>query len=112
VDTERKDNNTRLRSAPREPTSVSSTIPMAVPITQEDDDPIATPISRRRSARIEAQNPSESLTRSESERRWRVFTRGITRSEQTRAWREHIRQFYAEQEAKLKMAEEVKSKKQ
>jgi hypothetical protein len=74
VDTERQGNNTRLRSVPREPTSVSNTIPVAVPITQEDDDPIATPISRRRSARIEAQNPSESLTRSESERRWRVFT--------------------------------------
>jgi hypothetical protein len=109
---ERQDSNTRLRGAPREPTSVSTTIPVAVPITQDDDDPIATRISRRRSARIEAQNPSESLTRSESERRWRVFTRGITQSEETRAWREHIREFYAEQEAKLKMAEEAKSKKQ
>jgi hypothetical protein len=85
---------------------------MAIPITQENDDPIATPISRRRLARIEAQNPNESLTRSESERRWRVFIRGITQSEETRASREHIREFYAEQAAKLKIAEEAKSKKQ
>jgi hypothetical protein len=127
VDTVEQDNNTRLRSAPREPiqdnntrlqrvpgepTSVHSTIPVAIPITQENDDPIATPISRRRSARIESQNISGSLTRSESERRWRVFIRGITQSEETRAWREHVREFYAEQAAKLKMAEEAKSKKQ
>jgi hypothetical protein len=110
--TQRPDDNIRLRSAPREPTSV--TIPVAVPITQ-DVDPVVTPISKRRSARIEAQyaaqNPVESLTRSQSERRWRIFTRGLTRSEETQAWRDHIRQFYAEQEAKLKMAEETKSKK-
>jgi hypothetical protein len=108
---ERQDNNTRLRSAPREPVSSSTTIPVAVPITQEDD-PTTTPISRRRSARIQSRNPTESLTRSQSERRWRIFTRGLTQSEETQAWRDHVRQFYAEQEAKLKMAEEAKSKKQ
>jgi hypothetical protein len=95
-----------------QPVSSSTTIPVAVPI---DVDPIVTPVSKRRSARIEAQyaaqNPVESLTRSQSERRWRVFTKGLTRSEETQAWRDHIRQFYAEQEAKLKMAEETKSKK-
>jgi hypothetical protein len=95
-----------------QPVSSSTTIPVAVPI---DVDPIVTPFSKRRSARIEAQyaaqNPVESLTRSQSERRWRVFTKGLTRSEETQAWRDHIRQFYAEQEAKLKMAEETKSKK-
>jgi hypothetical protein len=119
VDTEGQDNNTRTRSAPREPVSSSTTIPVAVPITQ-DDDPITTPSSRRRSARIEAQyaaqNPTESLTRSQSERRWRIFTRGLTRSEEVQAWRDYVRQnvsqFYADQEAKLKMAEEAKSKKQ
>jgi hypothetical protein len=104
VDTVRPDNNTRRRSEPGEPVSVSSTIPVAIPITH--DDPIVTPTERRRSARIESQNISGSLTRSESERRWRVFTRGITQSEETRAWREHVREFYAEQAAKLKMAEE------
>jgi hypothetical protein len=92
---------------------------VASPITQGVDDPIATPISRRRSARINESKDStsqgditESLTRSESERRWREFTRGVTVSESTRAWRAHIRNFYAEQEAKLKMAEEAKSKNQ
>jgi hypothetical protein len=119
--TERQGNKIRLRSAPREPTSV--TIPVAVPITQ-DVDPIVTPISKRRSARIEAQyaaQKTESLTRSESERLWRVFTRGITMSERKRAWREHVLEYYAtqpehirqrhaEQLAKLG-AEEAKSKK-
>jgi hypothetical protein len=91
---------------------------VAIPITQGVDDPIATPISRRRSARINEFKDStsqgditESLTRSESERRWREFTRVVMASESTRAWRAHIRNFDAEQEAKLKMAEEVKSKK-
>jgi hypothetical protein len=46
VETDGQDNNTRLLSAPREPVSSSTTIPVAVPITQEDDDPITTPISR------------------------------------------------------------------
>jgi hypothetical protein len=112
ADTEGEEIIPETHSGPRKPTSVSRAVSVAIPITQEDDDPIATPISRRRSARIESKNPSRSLTRSESERRWRVFIRGITRSEETRAWREHIREFYAEQEAKLKMAEEAKSKKQ
>jgi hypothetical protein len=116
VETDGQDNNTRLRSAPREPVSSSTTIPVAVPITQEDDDPITTPISRRRSTRIQSRNPPESLTRSQSERRWRIFTRGLTRSEEVRAWhdyaRQNVRHFYADQEVKLKIAEEAKSKKQ
>jgi hypothetical protein len=106
ADTEGEEIIPETRSGPRKPTSVSRAVSVAIPITQEDDDP------RRRSARIESKDPISSLTRSESVRRWRVFKRGITDSEATRAWREHIRNFYAEQEAKLKMAEEAKSKKQ
>jgi hypothetical protein len=112
VDSEREEVIPETHSGPRKPTFVSRAISVAIPITQEADDPIAIPISRRRSARIESKDSTKSLTRSESERRWREFTRGITASESTRAWRAHIRNFYSEQEAKLKMAEEAKSKKQ
>jgi hypothetical protein len=116
VDTEGEDNKTKPRIALRKPTSVSRTIPVAIPIAQEDADPITTPISRRKSARINESKDSSSfvarsMTRSQSEYCWRMFIRGSTFSDQARRWQEHTRNFYVEQEAKLKMAEEAKSKK-
>jgi hypothetical protein len=88
---------------------------VAIPIAK-DADPITTPISRRKSARInESKDYSSSfvardMTWSQSDYSWRMFIRGSTLSDQARRWQEHTRNFYAEQEAKLKMAEEAKSK--
>jgi hypothetical protein len=65
VDTEREEFIPELRSAPRKPTFVSRAISVAIPITQEADDPIATPMSRRRSARInESKDSTSRVTRS------------------------------------------------
>jgi hypothetical protein len=83
-----------LRSAPRTTTS----IPVAIPIAQ-DVDPVATPVSRRRSSRLNESTDSssvvQSLTRSESARVWRKFAQSVMRSEQDLTWREHARNFNA-----------------